>query len=421
MSIKKIAGIFIGVVCLGLAVWYFIDKGTFKEHKIKVTTTDSLEISKNIIEKPYTPLPVADSFRIETKKIKWGQNLAYILHKKTNLNNTDVNRLINNTSEVFDLRKIKAGAKYKLYFDRNDSAKYLVYNHSKIDFLIYNLDSVNVKLYSKPIRTERQKRSGKIESSLWNAMVHNNINPVVAGELSDIYAWTIDFFGLQKGDKFTVIYDEEFADSTSIGVSKVYGAVFEHNGEKHFAINFEQDSTESFWDEKGNSLRKAFLKSPLKFSRVSSKFSRRRFHPILKIYRPHSGVDYAAPTGTPVYSIGDGKVITKRYSKSAGYYVKIKHNSVYITQYNHFSKFAKGIKVGQRVKQGQIIGYVGATGYATGPHLDFRIFKSGKAIDPLKVKAPPVKPIKETYQEAFNTKKDKIINELDETVSASLS
>jgi murein DD-endopeptidase MepM/ murein hydrolase activator NlpD len=177
-----------------------------------------------------------------------------------------------------------------------------------------------------------------------------------------------------------------------------------HSGKDFFAIPFEQDSSLSFFDEEGNSLRKTFLKAPLKFSRISSRFSNSRLHPVLKIRRPHHGVDYAAPTGTPVYSVGDGKIIAKAWDKKGGgNYIKIKHNGTYTTGYLHLNGFAKGIKVGDFVKQGDLIGYVGKTGLATGPHLDFRFYRNGKPVDPLKVDAPPVEPISEENKTIFDS------------------
>jgi len=233
--------------------------------------------------------------------------------------------------------------------------------------------------------------------------------------LSDVFAWTVDFFGLYPGDKFRVMYDELMIDSTSIGIGTIYAAWFEHRGEMNYAFRFEQDSAYSYWDEKGNSLKKSFLKAPLRFSRISSRYSGSRMHPVLKIYRPHTGVDYAAPAGTPVVAIGDGAVVEKGYNHAAGNFVKIRHNSVYTTGYNHLSRFGKGIEKGVRVKQGDLIGYVGSTGYATGPHLDLRFWMNGKAIDPLKVKSPPVEPIKPENMIRFTFERDSLLSMLDST------
>lgn len=418
MSIKQKLGFSFSAIIIVAIGFFLFPKKTIAEQEICITKTDSLRITESIFEKQYSIVPDKADFDVETKRITRGENLASILYNKTSLADSIICKLIDSSKSVFNLKNIKANCKYNLYFDKNAELKYLVYNHSLIESLILDIDSTKAKVYSKPIRTEKQVRTATIESSLWNAMVDNNINPMVANELSEIYAWTVDFFGLQKGDSFTICYDEEFADSTSIAIKKVYSAVFQHNGEKFYAFNYTQNGSQGFWDQNGKSLKKAFLKAPLKYARISSKFSGSRFHPVLRIYRPHSGIDYAAPTGTPVYSVGDGVVVAKGYSKSAGNYVKIKHNSVYTTQYNHFSRIANGLKQGQRVQQKQLIGYVGSTGYATGPHLDYRVFKNGQAVNPLKVIAPPVDPIKKEFLSEFNDVKSAMIIELEQNEKA---
>jgi murein DD-endopeptidase MepM/ murein hydrolase activator NlpD len=218
-----------------------------------------------------------------------------------------------------------------------------------------------------------------------------------------MYAWTVDFFGLQPGDNFEVVYDELYVDNTSIGIGKIYAASFNHAGKELLAIPFMQDSVETYFDADGNSLRRAFLKAPLRYSRISSRFSGSRMHPILKIRRPHFGVDYAAPAGTPVYAIGDGRVIMAGYQGGAGRIVKVRHNGVYTSTYMHLSGFGKGITTGKYVTQGELLGYVGTSGLSTGPHLDFRVSRNGSPIDPLKMESPPVDPVKETNRAAFNS------------------
>jgi murein DD-endopeptidase MepM/ murein hydrolase activator NlpD len=225
-------------------------------------------------------------------------------------------------------------------------------------------------------------------------MVEAGGNPLLTMKLSEIYQWTIDFFGIQKGDSFKILYEEWLVEGKSINHLEVKAVVLNHEGKDYYAYKYSQDGKEGFFDEEGNSLQKAFLKAPLKYARISSRFSNRRFHPVLKKMRSHHGVDYAAPTGTPVYSVADGKIVKKAYQRGGGgRYVKIKHNSTYTTCYMHFSRYAKGIKIGARVKQGQTIGYVGMSGIATGPHLDYRVYKHGTPINPLKLKSPSKSPI----------------------------
>ena len=320
------------------------------------------------------------------------------------------------TKNVFNIRSIRAGNIYKVFStpDTSCRAVYLVYEHSQVDYVVFHFgDSLSVSKGQRDITPVTRISEAEISSSLWEAMHSYSLSPVLALDLSDVFAWTVDFFGLYKGDKFKAIYDELYVGDKSIGIGTIHAAWFEHRGEKYYAFRYMQDSTWNYWDEQGNSLRKAFLKAPLRFSRISSGFSYNRLHPILKIYRPHTGVDYAAPEGTPVVALGDGVIIEKGYNKAAGNYVRIRHNSVYTTGYNHFSRFGKGIAKGTRVQQGQVIGFVGKTGYATGPHLDLRFWKNGKAIDPLKVKAPPVEPIHESNREDFADEISKVKTKLD--------
>ncbi len=308
---------------------------------------------------------------------------------------------------LLDERKIKQGNSYAFFTNSDSTASrpsFFVYEKDPLSYVVVGIgsDSIWAENGIKPISLRLQFASGTIETSLWESMTSNEVNPMLAVELSEIFAWSIDFFGLQPGDMYKVMYEESFVDSQSIGIHRITGAWFLHSGTDFWGIPFEQNGVRSFFDEEGNSLRKAFLKAPLRFSRISSGFSNSRMHPVLKIRRPHHGVDYVAPTGTPVLSVGDGFVSGVGYQKNGGgNYVNIKHNSVYSTSYMHLSAFGKGISQGVHVKQGDVIGYVGATGLATGPHLDFRFYKNGSAVNPLKVEAPPVEPVDEARRSEF--------------------
>src|SRR6056297_417456 len=376
----------------------------------------AIGIDKNIIytniEKEYGI--TIDSFRITQGRIKRNYNLARLL-TEAELDYHRVNKATQSASDTFDIRKIKAGNQYRLYYtiDTANTLKYFVYQHSPTEYLKIDFNKEPVAFKgTKEIINVKRTCSGVISSSLWSTMIDNNIDPMMAIRLSEIYAWTVDFFGLEEGDQFKVFYDEQYVDSIPIGIGTIHAVSFTHKGEELLAFAFEQDGQLSYFDETGKSLRRQFLKAPLRFSRISSGYSNSRFHPILKIYRPHRGVDYAAPAGTPIYSIGDGTVIRKGYTKSAGYYIKIRHNSLYTSGYNHLSRYPKGIKKGQRVSQGQIIGYVGSTGYATGPHLDFRVWKNGYPINPLTIEAPPVEPVKEENLQRFSASVDTLNQEL---------
>ena len=263
-------------------------------------------------------------------------------------------------------------------------------------------------VYTKPVTVESRYADVTINTSLWNDMLAADVSPLLILSLSDIYAWTIDFFGLQKGDRFRVLYDEKMCDGEVLAVDTVRYAVFSHGGEDLPMIMYDQrDSGNIWWNDKGESMRKAFLKAPLQYSRISSGFSYARRHPVTRRVQPHTGVDYAAPKGTPVMTIGDGVVTSVKYEGAGGNTVRIRHNSVYSTAYLHLSKYAKGLKAGQRVRQGEVIGYVGSTGRSTGPHLDFRVWKNGTPINPLKMDSPPAEPLREEHRAAFEEQAQK--------------
>ncbi|MCB0804897.1 MAG: peptidoglycan DD-metalloendopeptidase family protein [Bacteroidales bacterium] len=358
---------------------------------------------------------VIDSLYIVRDQVKKNQFLSDILlHYGVDYQKID--QLVKRSEDIFDVRKIRAGNNYSVLC-KNDSVKqpqYFVYEASHTDYIVFDLrDSVHVHKGHKEIETRLASASGVINSSLWESMVHRNTDPNLANELSEIYAWTIDFFGIQKGDFYKVIYEELYVDDNYIGIGKVYASLFNHMDNDQYAFYFVQDSTGDFFDEEANSLRRTFLKAPLRYKRISSGFSYNRLHPILKVRTPHTGVDYAADYGTPVHSVGDGVVIYARYKGPNGNLVKIKHNGTYTTAYLHLAKFGKGIKEGRHVKQGDIIGYVGSTGRATGPHLDFRFYRNGQPINPLQVESPPAEPVDSTHLEKFNLLVAKYMNELD--------
>ncbi|MBO5849755.1 MAG: peptidoglycan DD-metalloendopeptidase family protein [Paludibacteraceae bacterium] len=354
-------------------------------------------------------IPV-DSFNSVEGVVGKGETLSAIFGKM-GCNGQVIHQLNDFSSEIFDVKRIKLGDKYTAYYTKDSipTLTYVVYHQSVVDHVVFQVcDSLSAIRYQKPIRREQKTSHATITTSLWDAIITNNLHRQLALELSDIYAWSIDFFGLQKNDSFTVFYDELYVDSLSIGIGKIHAAKFTHKGKPFLAFYFKNDSVNGFWDEEGNSLRKAFLKAPLKFSRISSGFTYARKHPIYKTVRPHTGVDYAAPTGTPVMSIGDGVVVQKGYKGGGGHTVKIRHNSVYTTAYLHLSRYAKNLKVGSHVSQGEVIGYVGSTGASTGPHLDFRVWKNGSPINPLTMESPSVEPIPQNALEEFFVLRDSL-------------
>lgn len=358
-------------------------------------------------------IPV-DSFRIREGIIRPEQNLGEIL-AGFGISMTKVDQLVKASAGIFDLKKIRSGQNYFLFqeHDTANTTRYLVYENNAVEYVVFDLkDSTSISLGKKEVRKVYKTASGVIHSNLWNTMTENNLNPVLALELSDVYAWSIDFFGIQRGDRFRVLYEEQFVDSVSIGIGPVHAAEFEHMGKSFYAFRYFQDKSFDYFDDRGDNIRRAFLKAPLSFSRISSRFSGSRMHPILKIRRPHFGVDYTAPKGTPVVSIGDGVVIEKGYHGGAGNAVKIKHNGVYTTQYMHLSGYGQGIFPGAHVTQGQVIGFVGSTGLSTGPHLDFRVYKNGSPVDPLKMEAPPSEPVKKEFRSDYLYVKDSLMRSI---------
>ena len=354
----------------------------------------------------------SDSFDLITGHIKRNGFLSEILLKH-GVSMQEIDQVLKNSKSVFDVRKIRSGNNYVLFCDRDSlaKAKYFVYEHDPTTCFVFSFnDSLNITPFRKEIKSEIKYSSGTIETSLWDAMVNGGLNKSLVFDLSNIFAWTVDFFGLQKGDNFKVIYEEFFIDGKSLGTGKIYGAQFNRTGSTITAIPFIQDGKESFFDFDGNSLRKAFLKAPLEFARITSHFSSARMHPILRIVRPHYGVDYAAPIGTPVKAIGDGRVTACTNEGGSGRMVRIQHNSVYATGYMHLSRFGEGIAPGKLVKQGDIIGYVGSSGLSTGPHLDFRFYMNGSPVDPLKVDAPPVEPVSEENKGRFEKIKTVVLS-----------
>ena len=358
-------------------------------------------------------LPI-EEFAIKPDTIRPGQTLAEVL-MRYGLSAQKVFNLTQCPDTIFDVRKVRAGQPCALLCTKDSAAtpRYFVYQMNIKDYALFDLTTDSVTRGSHPSEWRQQTAGGTVESSLWNAMVDNDASPQLAVMLSHIFGWTIDFFGIQKGDSFRLLYEQEYVEELPTNSFRIRAASFCASDSMYYAIPFVQEGEELYYNEKGNSLEGAFLKDPLDYYRISSRFTGSRYHPVLKRYRAHHGVDYAAPTGTPVYAIGSGKVIDKGYqANGGGNYVKIRHNSTYTTTYMHLSRFAKGLKVGDMVAQKEVIGYVGSTGLSTGPHLDFRVFENGKPVNPLTIKSQPKKPISEENREAFKHVADSLIAKL---------
>jgi len=322
------------------------------------------------------------------------------------------------SSEV-DLRLCKPGDTYVARIDSLGVVHSLYYQRGLLEIYRAELDSTGYRVSSqqKSLTHLTRRISGRISTSLWEAFLEMGEDPEIALKLADVFAWEIDFLtDPRAGDTFVIIFDEIYCDGKKIGLGDVIGARYINQAREYLAFGFpDEDGKMQYYDAEGNSLQRVFLKSPLNYRRISSYFSRRRFHPILKIYRPHYGVDYAAPTGTPVVTIGDGRVVYAGWKGGLGRYVEIRHNNVYTSCYGHLSRFAKGIRRGARVRQGQVIGYVGATGLATGPHLDFRVKRFGSYVNPLTVDYPRAEPLPEDKKDEFFARRDSILQGLKPT------
>lgn len=358
-----------------------------------------------------------DSLDVRHYEIKPGDNPA-VIFSRLGFSALQADSIMQAASGVLDPTKLRAGMYYCTFTtqDTLETICYIGFAKTLTDYAVIDLTKrpIEAYTYNKPVTLKRRYVEGSISSSLWNVIADQGADPLLAIRISDVYAWQIDFFDVKEGDSFQVIYNEAYIDdTTALGIASIEGAIFTHQGKAYQAFPFTQDSVHQFFDAEGNSLRKAFLKAPLDYYRITSRFSNARFHPILKRYRAHHGVDYAAPTGTPVKTIGDGTVIFKGWTNGGGNTVKIKHNSVYTTSYMHLSRYAKGLQVGKHVSQGDEIAYVGSTGLSTGPHLDFRVYKNGEAINPLDMEAPPSEPIRPELRDSFEVVKQQILMELD--------
>lgn len=404
----------VGVV--GAASYFLIDQ--FSE------TPDTSELAEVPEVIPADTIPVeppmlygfnVEALAIKEEKVKRNQNISEIL-ANYNISSQQIFDLANKSKEVFDVRKIAANKKYTVLYedDSSKTAHALVYEHNPIEYIVFNLhDSIFVEKVERDIVLEEKTAAGTIESNLSVTMSELGLTHELTNEFVDVFGWQLDFFGLQKGDYFKIIYEDKIVEGESVGIGDIKAIYFNHFGNDYYAFYYDQGSGIDYFDQEGNSLRKALLKYPLEFTRISSRYSGRRYHPVQKRYKAHRGTDFAAPKGTPIRSVGDGIIVEARYKKYNGNYVKVKHNSTFTTQYLHMSKIASGIKPGTKVKQGQTIGFVGSTGLATGNHLCYRFWKNGVQVDALKVKLPPSEPVTEENKDSFFVQRDTLIEALD--------
>ena len=369
----------------------------------KAETNEIVKKEKIIKEYGY----ILNNYNVKRDTINSGDSFGLIL-EKNNLFYPKIYDIVQETKKVFDIRKINIGRPYTLLSSKDSLNKPLVfiYQPTSIDYIVVSLgDSIWAEKKQKEVKLIEYEAMGTIKSSLSETLQELKLSPLLTNELSEIYAWNIDFFRLEKGDNFKILYTSKYVDdSIYIGLNRIHNAYFQHRGKPFYAVEFQTDSIKGmyeYFDDKGKNLRRAFLLSPVQFSRISSRFNLRRKIAYYGKIRPHYGTDFAAPVGTPIRSTAAGRVVKSGYTKGNGYYVTVKHNATYSTQYLHMRK--RGLKVGANVNQGDEIGQVGMTGYTSGPHVCYRFWKNGKQVDPLKQKLPEAKPISDLLKKKYLT------------------
>jgi murein DD-endopeptidase MepM/ murein hydrolase activator NlpD len=376
-------------------------------------STDNISLEVKEPKMLYGMILQDDHVVIEDK-IKRNQFIGDIL-QKYNVPAKLIHQVSLLSRKVFDPRKLTPNTKYTLICNQDSlrQAKALVYEPNATEYIVFKFDdSLSVNVCKRQITTVEKSVSGVIESNLSESIEQLGVPADLTNRFVDIFGWQVDFQRLQHGDKFKLIYEEQQVEGVSIGISKISGIYFEHFDHAYYAFPFDQGDGVDFYDEDGKSLRKALLKYPIEFTRISSRYNKNRFHPVQKRWKAHLGTDFAAPRGTPIRSVGDGIVQEARYKSNNGNYVKIRHNATYTTQYLHMSKIASGLHAGDRVRQGQTIGYVGSTGLATGPHLCYRFWKNGVQVDALRADLPASQPVQKDHLPSFEIVKQELTDKL---------
>jgi murein DD-endopeptidase MepM/ murein hydrolase activator NlpD len=345
---------------------------------------------------------VFDNFKITEGEFKKNEVLGAVLQQH-NVPYTQIDKLVKVATNIFDVRKMRVGKSYTiLTSEEGKAADYLIYEPSPFFYVVYDLSGeTSVKVIERPIELKAKENAGVVIASLWNAIVDNGMSYDIAAKMEAALAWQVDFHHIVKGDCFKLIYDEQYIDGELVGVGNIKAAYFKNKEKEFNAYYYEDESHTGYFDDEGRPMKKAFLKSPVQYARISSAYNLKRFHPVLRRVKAHLGTDYAAPYGTPIQAVAAGTVTKAGRTRGNGNYVKIRHDKTYETQYLHMQKFATGMKSGTRVNQGDVIGYVGSTGLATGPHVCFRFWKNGKQVDHRRENLPPPNPMQGESFEAF--------------------
>ena len=396
-----------GILVMGTALLFMLTNIN-KDKK----AVEKLEVIQEIVEPSYEYNILVDSFNVIKGSVKRGQTMGEILYLN-HIDHFEINKIVEKSKGIFDVRRVNTGKKYTVICatDSTKKAQYFIYEIDATNYVVFDLrGEIDVYKGKKPVIVKLKTASGIIKSSLWLTMEEQKLSPKLTAELSTIYAWTIDFFKIQKNDGFRVYYEDKYIDGQYIGIGRLLAAEFTHKGQDFYSFYYkENENFGDYYDEQGKTLRKAFLMAPVDYKRISSRYSKRRKHPVTGRWKGHFGTDYAAEKGTPIWSTANGTIIAATYTKNNGNYVKVRHNGTYTTQYLHMSKIKPGIRKGVFVKQGDIIGYVGSTGLATGPHVCYRFWKNDKQVDPFKQKLPPGDPIKKENREAYMLAKDSLM------------
>ena len=387
-----------------------------------VENSESVTNSKIVAPEPVIEYGFdADTFLVVKHEIQSGQSLGKIL-SDFGVSYAQIDKIARKTRRTeYDVRNLKAGHPYPMFCvldtSGRENAQIFVYEEDKINYVVYDFrDTLKVYEAQKPVEVKLIEDAGIIEkgSSFFLTGAAIGMSDRLCEIISDeIYCWTLDFRNVQPGDRFKVLYEAKYLSGEFVGVGDVKAVYFKHLGADFYAFPFNDTGFDDYFDQDGKNLRKFFLKTPVKNSRISSRFSKNRFHPVQKRWKSHKGTDYAAARGTPIWATADGVIDAATYNKFNGNYVKVRHNGTYSTQYLHMSKIAKGIRPGVHVKQGQTIGYVGSTGLATGPHVCYRFWKNGVQVDPFKTKLPPSDPISDASRISFEFYRDSLTQILD--------
>ena len=396
-----------GILVMGTALLFMLTNIN-KDKK----AVEKLEVIQEVVEPSYEYNILVDSFNVIKGSVKRGQTMGEILYLN-HIDHFEINKIVKKSKGIFDVRRVNTGKKYTVICatDSTKKAQYFIYEIDATNYVVFDLrGEIDVYKGKKPVTVKLKTASGIIKSSLWLTMEEQKLSPKLTAELSTIYAWTIDFFKIQKNDGFRVYYEDKYINGEYIGIGRLLAAEFTHKGQDFYSFYYkENENFGDYYDEQGKTLRKAFLMAPVDYKRISSRYSKRRKHPVTGRWKGHFGTDYAAEKGTPIWSTANGTIIAATYTKNNGNYVKVRHNGTYTTQYLHMSKIKPGIRKGVFVKQGDIIGYVGSTGLATGPHVCYRFWKNDKQVDPFKQKLPPGDPIKKENRVAYMLAKDSLM------------